>query len=82
MRLAAYIDLPSGSAIFQFLIAGLLGVSVAFRSFWRRVWALLTGRRKDRGSPTGVSGDGASDGSDRGEATGPAATGEQARRRG
>jgi hypothetical protein len=50
MRLAAYIDLPSGSAIFQFLIAGLLGVSVAFRSFWRRVWAMLTGRRKDRDS--------------------------------
>jgi hypothetical protein len=51
MRLVAYIDLPSGSAIFQFLIAGLLGLSVAFRSFWRRVWALLTGRRKERKPP-------------------------------
>jgi hypothetical protein len=51
MRLVAYIDLPSGSAIFQFLIAGLLGVSVAFRSFWRRVWAFITGRRKERKSP-------------------------------
>jgi hypothetical protein len=44
MRLLAYIDLPSGSAIFQFLIAGLLGVSVAFRSFWRWIWDALTGR--------------------------------------
>jgi hypothetical protein len=51
MRLVAYIDLPSGSAIFQFLIAGLLGVSVAFRSFWRRVWAFITGRLKERKSP-------------------------------
>jgi hypothetical protein len=50
MRLVAYIDLPSGSAIFQFLIAGLLGISVAFRSFWRRVWAFITGRRKERTS--------------------------------
>jgi hypothetical protein len=82
MRLAAYIDLPSGSAIFQFLIAGLLGVSVAFRSFWRRVWAMLTGRRKGRGSRTDVPGDGGPDGSDRGDATVPAATGEHARRRG
>jgi hypothetical protein len=47
MRLLAYIDLPSGSAIFQILIAGLLGISVAFRSFWRRVWMLLTGRRRE-----------------------------------
>jgi hypothetical protein len=52
MRLVAYIDLPSGSAIFQFLIAGLLGISVAFRSFWRRVWAFITGRRKERASTT------------------------------
>jgi hypothetical protein len=52
MRLVAYIDLPSGSAIFQFLIAGLLGISVAFRSFWRRVWAFITGRRKERTSTT------------------------------
>jgi hypothetical protein len=51
MRLVAYIDLPSGSAIFQFLIAGLLGISVAFRSFWRRVWAFITGRRKERSLP-------------------------------
>jgi hypothetical protein len=41
----AYIDLPSGSALFQILIAGLLGVGVAFRSFWRRVWSAITGRR-------------------------------------
>jgi hypothetical protein len=46
MRFLAYIDLPSGSAIFQFLIAGLLGLSVAFRSFWARVWRALTGRRR------------------------------------
>jgi hypothetical protein len=46
MRVLAYIDLPSGSAIFQILIAGLLGISVAFRSFWSRVWQLLTGHRR------------------------------------
>ena len=53
MRTLAYIDLPSGSAIFQILIAGLLGLSVAFRSFWSRVWHLLTGRRRkqDAASP-------------------------------
>lgn len=53
MRVLAYIDLPSGSAIFQILIAGLLGISVAFRSFWNRVWQLLTGRRaRKEGAPT------------------------------
>jgi hypothetical protein len=48
MRGLGYIDLPSGSAIFQMLIAGLLGISVAFRSFWRRVWHLLTGRGRKK----------------------------------
>jgi hypothetical protein len=52
MRLVAYIDLPSGSAIFQILIAGLLGISVAFRSFWRRVWLFLTGRRRQPQEPS------------------------------
>jgi hypothetical protein len=52
LRVLAYIDLPSGSAIFQILIAGLLGISVAFRSFWTRVWQLLTGRRaRKEGAP-------------------------------
>jgi hypothetical protein len=56
MRVLAYIDLPSGSAIFQILIAGLLGISVAFRSFWNRVWQLLTGRRaRKEGSSTDPS---------------------------
>ncbi len=45
MRVLAYIDLPSGSAIFQILIAGLLGISVVFRSFWSKLWNLFTGRR-------------------------------------
>lgn len=80
MRLAAYIDLPSGSAIFQFLIAGLLGVSVAFRSFWRRVWGLLAGRRKSEGAPTNVPGDGADQAP--GDVTAPAAPRARARRRG
>jgi hypothetical protein len=48
MGVLSYIDLPSGSAIFQILIAGLLGISVALRSFWSRVWQLLTGRRRPR----------------------------------
>jgi hypothetical protein len=55
MRALGYIDLPSGSAIFQILIAGLLGISVAFRSFWRKVWHLLTGRGRgaSAASPNG-----------------------------
>lgn len=70
MRLLAYIDLPSGSAIFQFLIAGLLGVSVAFRSFWRRIWDALTGRGR-RGPSAGGSGSGESaDPADRGAGKG------------
>jgi hypothetical protein len=56
MRVLAYIDLPSGSAIFQILIAGLLGISVAFRSFWNRVWQLFRGRRaRKEGAPTDPS---------------------------
>lgn len=55
MRVLAYIDLPSGSAIFQILIAGLLGISVALRSFWNRVWQLVTGRRRKQGTPTDSS---------------------------
>ena len=58
MRLLAYIDLPSGSAIFQFLIAGLLGVSVAFRSVWRKVWDALTGRGRRERSTTPSPGSG------------------------
>lgn len=57
MGVLSYIDLPSGSAIFQILIAGLLGISVAFRSFWSRVWQLLTGRRRPRrGAESAASG--------------------------
>jgi hypothetical protein len=67
MRVLAYIDLPSGSAIFQILIAGLLGISVAFRSFWNKVWQLLTGRRRKEGAPTDSSSSSA-------EAPHPAAT--------
>ena len=55
MRVLAYIDLPSGSAIFQILIAGLLGISVAFRSFWNRVWQLITGRRARKEGDTAGS---------------------------
>jgi hypothetical protein len=79
MRLVAYIDLPSGSAIFQFLIAGLLGVSVAFRSFWRRVWALLTGRRKER-KPSVA--DGIADGQGSGEQVGEGSEAAPSTRRG
>jgi hypothetical protein len=67
MRVLAYIDLPSGSAIFQILIAGLLGISVAFRSFWNRVWQLVTGRRRKQDTPTDSSASSA-------EAPGPAAS--------
>ena len=67
MRAVAYIDLPSGSAIFQILIAGLLGISVAFRSFWRKVWTAITGRRgRDQepsaANPTEASGSDAAPG--------------------
>jgi hypothetical protein len=74
MRVLAYIDLPSGSAIFQILIAGLLGISVAFRSFWNRVWQLLTGRRaRKEGSSTDSSASSASSA----EAPRPAASPEE-----
>ena len=57
MGVLSYIDLPSGSAIFQILIAGLLGISVAFRTFWSRVWQLLTGRRRpERGAESPAAG--------------------------
>lgn len=41
----AYIDPGTGSFIFQLIVGGLLAAGVVFRSFWRRVWHLLTRRK-------------------------------------
>lgn len=38
----AYLDPGTGSYIFQFIIAGLLGITLAARSFWRRILAFFT----------------------------------------
>jgi hypothetical protein len=49
--MVGYIDPGSGSYFFQLLIGGLLGVGVAVKVFWRRIWVFLTGRRGRRLSP-------------------------------
>jgi len=41
---AAYLDPGSGSFLFQFLIAGLLGAGVALKVFWGRIKQVFTGK--------------------------------------
>ena len=40
----AYIDPGSGSYIFQLLVGAFVGVAVAIKVFWRRVFAFFTGK--------------------------------------
>lgn len=44
----AYLDPGSGSFIFQILIGGLLGVAVAVKAFWGRIWGFLTRRKQGK----------------------------------
>ena len=37
-----YVDAGSGSYLVQLAIGGILGVTVSFKGFWRRVWRRLT----------------------------------------
>ena len=41
-----YLDPGSGSFLIQILIAALLGVAVVFRSYWAKLWGMLTGKKK------------------------------------
>jgi hypothetical protein len=40
----AYIDPGTGSYVFQVVVGAMLGVAVAVKVFWRRVWGFLTRR--------------------------------------
>lgn len=41
----AYIDPGTGSFVFQFAIAGILGLSYSFRSFFKTIWQRLTRKK-------------------------------------
>ncbi len=42
----AYLDPGSGSYLLQLLLAGVLGLGVALKLYWRRLKALFTSRHK------------------------------------
>ena len=43
----AYIDLGTGSYVFQVLIASVLGVAFAVRAYWERIRAFFSRRRRE-----------------------------------
>lgn len=40
----AYLDPGTGSMILQLLVAGVAGIGVAIKLYWRRVWAFFKGK--------------------------------------
>ena len=48
----AYIDPVTASFVIQSIAAGFAGIMVAFRSVRHKLFALVSGRKSDSGSPT------------------------------
>jgi hypothetical protein len=44
----AYVDPGTGSYVFQLLIGAFLGVTVALKLFWKRIWGFFTRRTTRR----------------------------------
>ena len=47
----AYIDLGTGSYVFQVLIASLLGAAFAVKAYWERIRAFFGRRRREDDDP-------------------------------
>jgi hypothetical protein len=47
----AYIDLGTGSYVFQLLLASVLGVAFAVRAYWERLRAFFSRRRREGDDP-------------------------------
>jgi hypothetical protein len=47
----AYIDLGTGSYVFQVLIASVLGAAFAVRAYWERIRAFFGRRRREDDDP-------------------------------
>jgi hypothetical protein len=48
MRSLAYLDAMSGSMVVQAVVAGVAGIAVCFKLFWRRLTAPFRSRRTVR----------------------------------
>ena len=44
----AYIDPGTGSYLFQLAVGAVLGVAVAVKLFWKRLWGFFTGKSRSR----------------------------------
>jgi hypothetical protein len=42
----AYLDLGAGSMLLQVLLAGILGLSLTIKTYWRRIVGRLRGQKK------------------------------------
>jgi hypothetical protein len=47
----AYVDPGTGSYIFQVLVGVFLGVAVAAKLWWRRIWAFVTRKPSEKSTP-------------------------------
>jgi cytochrome b561 len=50
----AYVDPGTGSFIFQVLIGAFLGVAVALKLWWRRLWGFVTRKPSAKAAKTGT----------------------------
>jgi cytochrome b561 len=50
----AYVDPGTGSFIFQVLVGAFLGVAVALKLWWRRLWGFVTRKPSAKPAKTGT----------------------------